>query len=88
MSVEIEKKWVVYDTTTLQPIIPSLVLPERAVRKYIRENPFPETPDYTAEDLIMDTQTDGMWTLPDYLTDEQREYIREMVQTIIDVGME
>lgn len=84
MSVSVERKWVVYDTTTLQPIVPCLVLPERAVRKYVKEHPFPETKDYTTDDLIMDTQTDGMWTLPEYLTDEQRDYIREMVQAIID----
>jgi len=84
MSIRIEKRWVVYESVTLQPIVPCFVLPEEKVRKYIEKNPFPETKDYTTNDLIMDTQTDGMWTLPEYLTDEQRDYIREMVQAIVD----
>jgi hypothetical protein len=83
MSIKIEKKWIVYESVTLNPIIPAYVLNLDKVKEYINNNPFPETEDYTKEDLLFDVQSDGIWTLGDYVTEEQREYIREMVQTLL-----
>jgi len=84
MGVRVEKKWIVYESVTMTPIQPGIVLPEDKVEQYLREHPFPETEDYTKEDLLMDTRSDGMWVLGDYVTEEQREYIDEMVQAILE----
>jgi hypothetical protein len=82
MGIRIKKLTVVYDSFNMKAIEPKYIFPGiDTVRRYVEDNPFPESEDcyYSEEDLVHDTQTTGMWSLPDDLTTEQKEYIVEMV---------
>jgi len=83
MSVRIEKKWIVFDSVTMTPINPKHDLNAEEVKKYLERNPFPETSDYKAEDLLNDIKIEGLWILGDYVTEEQRNYIVEMIKMVI-----
>ena len=81
MSVRIEKKNIVYESVSMTAIEPNSVFTDKeAVKEYMREHPFPETKHYTAEDLFGDTHSEGMWTLPNELTEEQECYIEDMTR--------
>ena len=80
MGIRIEKKNIVFESICMTPIEPNYVFTnEEEVKKYLKENPFPETKYYTANDLFGDTQSEGMWTLMDEITNEQQNYIVDMV---------
>lgn len=79
MGIRIEKKLVVFETVSMTAIEPSSVFTNKEeVLKYIKEHPFPETKFYGTQDLIGDTQSGGMWTLMEEVTDEQQNYIEDM----------
>jgi len=80
MGIRIEKKNIVYESVSMTTIEPNCVFTNKEeVEKYLKEHPFPETKYYTAKDLFGDTQSEGMWTLLDEVTDEQQNYIEDMV---------
>ena len=79
MGIRIEKKNIVFESVSGVSIEPDTVFTRYdEVKEYIEENPFPETEHYTTEDLLEDTQSSGAWWLPDELTEEQEEYIKDM----------
>lgn len=80
MGIRIEKKNIVYESVGMIAIEPNYVFTNKEkVKEYIKKNPFPETKYYITEDLLCDIYSTGMWTLPDELTEEQREYIKKMI---------
>lgn len=80
MSIRIEKRNIVFESVSMAAIEPNLVFTDKKeVETYLKEHPFPETKHYTAKDLLGDTQSEGMWTLQDEVTDEQQNYIEDMV---------
>ena len=80
MGIRIEKKLVVFESVSMAAIEPNCVFTNKEeVRKYIKEHPFPETEFYATKDLIGDTQSEGMWTLMEEVTEEQQNYIEDMV---------
>ena len=84
MGIRIEKKNIVFESVSMTPIEPNTVFTNMGeVKDYLKEHPFPETEYYTANDLLGDTQSSGMWTLMDEVTDEQHNYIEDMVTYFI-----
>lgn len=80
MGIRIEKKNIVFESVSMTAIEPNFVFTDKeAVKEYMREHPFPETKHYTAKDLFGDTHSEGMWTLMDEVTNEQQNYIVDMV---------
>ena len=82
MTYTISQKTIVYEDTTSYALRPKYVFPSKEeVKQYLEEHPFPESEDnhYSQEDLLFDTQCDGVWILPDNLTKEQKEYIEDLV---------
>ena len=80
MGIRIEKKNIVFESVSMAAIEPNCVFTDKEeVKKYLKEHLFPETKYYTANDLVGDTQSEGMWTLTDEVTDEQQNYIEDMV---------
>lgn len=79
MSIRVEKRNVVnVSGVSIKPDI--FFSNKNEVREYIRKNPFPETRYYTEGDLWWDIRSSGAWWLPDEVTEEQKEYIIEMVR--------
>ncbi len=80
MGIRIEKKLVVFETVSMAAIEPSGIFTKKEeVLEYIKEHPFPETEFYGTQDLIGDTQSGEMWTLMEEVTEEQQNYIEDMV---------
>ena len=79
MSYQVLTKRVVMSTVSCMPIIPEETFDFEEVKKYIEKHPFPETDAYGVEELLWDVQTSGMWTLGEYVTDEQVKYICTML---------
>lgn len=76
MGVEIRKTIVV--TVNGQPFVPEWIMREpemEALRQFMRENKFPDDPQYSSEDFMADMSTDTQYTLPD-IKEETMEYIR------------
>lgn len=81
MGIRIEKKNIVYENVGCISIEPCCVFPNiDEVKEYLKDNPFPETEHYTAENLLGDTQSSDAWWLPDEVTEEQKTYIEEMTE--------
>lgn len=80
MGIRIEKMNVVFESVSGAIIEPNYVFTDKeAVKQYLKEHSFPETKFYGTEDLIQDMRSEGMWTLMDEVTNEQRNYIVDMV---------
>ena len=78
MGIRIRMANVVYESVTMTAIAPNMIFPSvEKVKEYLKKHPFPEG-SYTEEDLLADTQSEGMWTLPEDVTEEQKDYIVEM----------
>ena len=79
MGIRIEKKNIVYESVSMTAIEPNFVFTNmEEIKEYLKTKPFPETKHFTANDLLWDTQSTGMWTLPDEITEEQKNYITDM----------
>lgn len=82
MGIRIKKEIVVYDSITGIGIEPNYLFNADKVKEYLKIHKFPEG-EYTSEDLFYDTQSTGVWMLPEYITNEQIKYIGEMCNEMI-----
>ena len=86
MGIRVEERVVVYESVTMEAINPEyLGITEEQIREYMKKNPMPEDPAYSPEDLILDlTQSSGMLTLPKKTKPETREYVADLLNTLLD----
>ena len=85
MAIRIERKLVCYESVTMEAINPQFhnISKEKIIR-YMKNNPMPNDPAYSKEDLILDlTQSQGMYTLPNNVRQETIEYIENLLNTIL-----
>ena len=87
VGIRIEKVNLVYCSTTGQAIVPEHVFHTLEslvkVNDYVKANPFPETELYNAKDLLCDCTSSSAWTLGDYVTEEQKDYIIELINVFL-----
>ena len=83
MGIRVEKMTVVYASDTMTAIDPSIFLKPKEVFIYMLFNPVPKDPNYSAEDLLGDSESEGFWTLPDTISEEMKDYIEEMMNYFI-----
>lgn len=80
MSVRVNDLTIVYESVTMTPIVPNTILNAKKVFVYCLFNSVPKDEHYTPRDLLWDAQSDGMWTLPESISWDMREFIADMVQ--------
>ena len=85
MSIRVEPKIIVYESVTMTAIDPEhLGFKEDEIRRYMKENPMPDDPSYSSNDLVIDlTESAGILTLPDGVTPETMDYVAELIQALI-----
>jgi len=82
MGVRARKGWYLYHSITCEAVDPQyLGITEEQIKEYLKENPMPEDPGYSIEEMIGDiTNSTGALTLPD----ETKEETADFVATLID----
>lgn len=85
MGIRVDRYWVVYDSMSMKAIDPEyLFIAEDKIKEYVKENPMPEDPEYSSEDLIGDiTESSGFYTLPDNVKVETRNYVANLLNDLI-----
>ena len=82
--IRIEDKKIVFESITWTAIEPStLNIGADEAKEYIKKHPMPKDPEYSAEDLIGDLQTDGFWTLPMTIKPETEVFIIDLIDELI-----
>lgn len=82
MDIRIEMRNVIFDNDSDKTIEPEYVFYDLdKVKEYLKQNPFPSTEYYTANDLLLDIlYTHGTWWIPIHLTVQQKSYIVKLVR--------
>lgn len=83
--VRIERKVIAYNTLDYSAIEPQyLGLTEEIIRAYVTQNPMPEDPEYSEEDMIHDlTGSSGIYTLPSGVKEGTIEYIETLLNNLL-----
>lgn len=83
--IQVGKFWVVYESTTMNAIDPEyLGISREDIEEYIQKHPMPDDPAYSKEDLISDlTLSSGFLTLPEETKPETREYVAELLNSLL-----
>jgi hypothetical protein len=87
MSIEVRKVddsygiWAGYTCEFINPA--TLLISEERIKDYVKDNPFPEDPDYSLENCIDDlTRSEGSYIIPTKKR-ETAEYIAELIYKLI-----
>lgn len=81
MGIRIKKLKVLIDTFDYEPVYPGNILPIDDVLEYEAHNPFPETEEYTRENMLDDmqhTHAGGILTFHE-ITEEQEDWIEGLL---------
>lgn len=85
MGIRVGDFKVVYESVTMEAINPEyLCVTREQIEDYLKDNPMPNDPAYSVEDMIGDiTQSSGFYCLPQDIKDETADFIATLIGELI-----
>jgi len=85
MGIRVDDFKVVYESVTMTPIDPEyLSISREQIENYLKDNPMPDDPAYSVEDMIGDiTQSCGFYCLPKDIKDETADFIATLIGDLL-----
>ena len=85
MGIRVGDFKLVYESVTMTAIDPEyLGITRKQIENYLEDNPMPDDPAYSVEDMIGDiTNSSGFYSLPKDIKDETADFIACLISTLM-----
>lgn len=84
MGVRVDVFKVAWESTTMEVInTEDLAITREQIENYLKNNPMPDDPAYSQEDMISDiSQSSGFYCLPEDIKDETADFVATLIEEL------